>query len=182
MHASRERHKDRVDSPLSFSASKKKQIHIFAKSRNIRHNKSINNRDERKDDYGIGIHNAGRLSDTGSGAVGGRDAYRQIWDVAQDIPEKPQERNICWPDDVGKIEQPSDRNRPDSEGTNGDDHGEASGEQSGTGQNDRPDGLDGTYEQPAALSRRVGTDGAGLQLNLFTTVEQQIKVIEQAED
>ncbi len=86
MHASRERHKDRVDSPLSFSASKKKQIHIFAKSRNIRHNKSINNRDERKDDYGIGIHNAGRLSDTGSGAVGGRDAYRQIWDVAQDIP------------------------------------------------------------------------------------------------
>jgi hypothetical protein len=30
--------------------------------------------------------------------------------------------------------------------------------------------LDGTYEQPAALSRRVGTDGAGLQLTLFPTV------------
>jgi hypothetical protein len=30
--------------------------------------------------------------------------------------------------------------------------------------------LDGTYEQPAAHSRRVGTDGAGLQLTLFPTV------------
>ena len=155
---------------LCLSAGKNKQIRIFAKSRNVRHNKSIDNRDERKDDYGVCIHNAGRLSDTGSGAAGGRDAHRQIWDVAQDIPEKSQERNIRRPDDVGKIEQLPDRNRPDSEGTNRDNHGEASGEQSGTGQNDRPDGLDGTYEQPAALSRRVGTDGAGLQLTLFPTV------------
>lgn len=136
----------------------------------MRHNKSINNWNERKDDYGIHMYNAGRLSDTGSGAVGGRDAYRQIWDVAQDIPEKSQERNIRQPDDVGKIEQPPERNRPDSEGTNRDDHSETSGEQSGTGQSDRPNGLDETHEQPAVHSRRVSTDGAGLQLTLFPTV------------
>ena len=141
----------------------------------MRHNKSINNRDERKDDYGIGIHNAGRLSNTGSGAAGGRDAYRQIWDAAQDIPEKSQERNICRPDDVGKIEQSPERNRPDSEGTNRDYHGETSKEQSGTGQSNRPDGLDETHEQPAALSRKVGTDGAGLLLNLFPIVEHKLK-------
>jgi len=76
--ASRERHKDSIDSPLSFSAGKNKQIHIFAKCRNVRHNKSINNWGERKDDYGIHMYNAGRLSDTGSGAAGGRDAHRQI--------------------------------------------------------------------------------------------------------
>ena len=98
------------------------------------------------------MYNAGRLSNTGSDAAGGRDAYRQIWDAAQDIPEKSQERNIRQPDDVGKIEQLPERNRPDSEGTNRDDHGEASGEQSGTGQSDRPDGLDGTYEQSVALT------------------------------
>ncbi len=155
---------------LCLSACKNKQIHIFAKSRNVRHNKSIDNRDERKDDYGAGIHNAGRLSNTGSGAAGGRDAHRQIWDAAQDIPEKLQERNIRRPDDVGKIEQPPDRNRPDSEGTDRDEHNETSGEQSGTGQSGRHDGLDGTHEQPTALSRRVGTDGAGLQLNLFPIV------------
>jgi hypothetical protein len=136
----------------------------------VRHNKSINNRNERKDDYGVDIHNAGRLSDTGSGAAGGRDAHRQIWDVTQNIFEKSQERNICRSDDIGKIEQPPDRNRPDSEGTNRDDHNETSEEQSGTGQSDRPDGLDETHEQPAALSKRVGTDGAGLLLNLFPIV------------
>ena len=136
----------------------------------MRPNKSINNRDERNDDYGIGIHNAGRLSDTGSGVTGGRDAHRQIWDVTQDIPEKSQERNIRRPGDVGKIEQPPERNRPNSEGTNRDGHDETSKERSGTGQSGRPDGMDGIYEQPATHSRRASTDGAGLQLNLFPIV------------
>lgn len=162
--------------------AERNQDRTFAKNQDIRHNKSEDIRVERKDDHGVDIHDAGRLSGTGSGAAGGRDAHRQIWDVTQDIPEKSQERNIRQSDDVREIEQPSAGNRSDSEGTNRDDHDGTSGEQSGTGQSDRPDGLGGTHEQPAALSGRVNTGGAGLQLNLFPTVEQQIEAIEQAED
>jgi hypothetical protein len=40
----------------------------------------------------------------------------------------------------------------------------------------------GAHEQPQAPSRGSGTGGAGIQLTLLPTVEQQIEAIEQAED
>lgn len=154
----------------------------FVKSQDIRHNKSVNNTEERKDDHGVDVHDAGRLSNAGSGIAGGRNAYRQIWDVAKDIPKKSQERDLYQPDDIRKIEQPPDRNRPSSERTDRDNYGEVTEDQSRTGQVQGPDGVDGTYEQPTALSGGSSTGGAGLQLNLFPTIEQQIEIIEKVED
>ncbi|KUO71737.1 MAG: helicase [Clostridia bacterium BRH_c25] len=162
--------------------SERNQNRTFAKSQDVRHNKSVNNRDERADGHGIDIHDAKRLSDTGSDAAGGRNAHREIWDVAKNIPEKPQERNIRQPDVVGATKQSSNRDRPDGEGTNRDNGSEVTHGESGTGQRDRPDSMDGTYEQSKVFSRGNNTSGTGLQLTLFPTVEQQIEAIEQAED
>ena len=162
--------------------SERKQDRTFAKDLDVRHNKRVNNRDERKDEHGTDLHDAGRLSGTGSDAAGGRNAHRQIWDVAQNISEKPQERNIRQSDDVGETEQPSVGNRLDGEGSDRDNHSEAAHREPSTGQSDGPDGLDRTHEQPTAVGRGNSIGGAGLQLTLFPTVEQQIEAIEQAED
>lgn len=162
--------------------TERKQERTFANGQDIRHNKSVNNRDERKDEHGSNIHDAERLPDTQFDADGGRNAHRQIWDVAKNIFEKPQEGNIRQPDVVGETEQSSVGNRSGGEGTDRENHGKTADSESGTGQSDRSDGLDGTHEQPAALGGGNSTGGAGLQLSLFPTVEQQIEAIEQAED
>jgi hypothetical protein len=146
--------------------AEKKQSRTFAKNQDVRHNESVkqNINSERIGEYGTDLHAAGRLSDTRPDAAGGRSAYRQVWDVAQNISEKPQERNVREPDAVGQAEQPPGGDRPDGEGAHRADHGEAPYEQSRTGQGDRPDGLDGTHEQPETSGGGNGADGADLQL------------------
>jgi N12 class adenine-specific DNA methylase len=162
--------------------SERKQDRTFAKSQDVRHNKSVNNRDERKNDHGINIHDPRRLPDTRPDAFGGRNAHRQIWDVAQNIPEKPQKRDVRQPDAVGKTDGTSVGNGPDSERENRENHRETPDKQPGTEQSDRPNGLDRTHEQPKTVGGGNDTGGTGLQLTLFPTVEQQIEAIEQAED
>ena len=160
--------------------TERKQIRTVAKNQGAGHNES--RKDERNGEDGTDLHNAGRLSDTRPGAVGGRNAHRQIWNVAQNISEKPQERDVRQPDAVGQADGAPRGDRPDGEGTDRENHGEAPHEQPRAGQSGRPDGLDGTHEQPAALGGGNGTGGAGVQLTLFPTVEQQIESIKQAED
>lgn len=50
--------------------SERKQGRTFAKNENVRHNKSENNREERKDEHGTNVHDAKRLPDTRSDAAG----------------------------------------------------------------------------------------------------------------
>ncbi len=146
--------------------AEKKQIRTFAKNQNARHNESVkqNINSERNGEYGTDLHDAGRLPDPRPDAAGGRNAHRQIWDVAQNISEKPQERDVRQPDAVGQAEQPPVRDRPDSEGARRENRSEAPGEQPRAGQSDRPDGLDGAHEQLEASGGGNGTDGADLQL------------------
>ncbi|WP_425323455.1 DEAD/DEAH box helicase family protein [Anaerosolibacter sp.] len=144
--------------------SERKQDHTFAKSHDVGQNKSVNNRDERKDDHGINIHDPRRLPDTRPDASTGGNAHRQIWDVAQNIPEKSQERDVRQLDAVGKTDGASVGNRPDGEGENGENHGETPNREPGTGQSDRPNGLDGTHEQPKTVGGGNDTGGTGLQL------------------
>ena len=160
--------------------TERKQTRTVAKNQGAGHNES--RKDERNGEDGTDLHNAGRLSDTRPGAAGGRNAHRQVWDVAQNISEKPQERDVRQPDAVGQADGAPGGDRPDGEGTDRENHGEAPHEQPRAGQSGRPDGLDGTHEQPAALGGGNGTGGAGVQLTLFPTVEQQIESIKQAED
>ena len=160
--------------------TERKQIRTVAKNQGAGHNES--RKDERDGEHGTDLHNAGRLPDTRPDAAGGRNAHRQVWDVAQNISEKPPERDVRQPDAVGQADGAPRGDRPDGEGTYRKNHGEAPHEQPPAGQSSRPDGLDGTHEQPAALGGRNGTGGAGVQLTLFPTVEQQIESIKQAED
>jgi N12 class adenine-specific DNA methylase len=160
--------------------TERKQIRTIAKNQGAGHNES--RKDERNGEDGTDLHNAGRLSDTRPGAAGGRNAHRQIWNVAQNISEKPQERDVRQPDAVGQADRAPRGDRPDGEGADRENHGGISHEQPRAGQSGRPDGLDGTHEQPAALGGGNNTGGAGVQLTLFPTVEQQIESIKQAED
>ncbi|MBA1335616.1 MAG: Superfamily II DNA and RNA helicase [Firmicutes bacterium] len=160
--------------------AERKQNRTIAKNQSEEHNES--RKDERDGEDGTDIHNAGRLSDTRPGAAGGRNAHRQVWDVTQNISEKPQERDVRQPDTVGQADGTPGGDRPDGEGADRENHGGISHEQPRAGQSGRPDGLDGTHEQPAALGGGNNTGGAGVQLTLFPTVEQQIESIKQAED
>ena len=162
--------------------AEKGQARTFAKNQETGHNESRKYNSERIGGHGTDLHDTGRLSDTRPGVAGGRDAHRQVWDVAQNIPEKPQERDVRQPDAVGQAGQPPVGDRPGGEGAHRTDHGEDGSGQSPAGQGDRPDGLDGTYEQPAAFGGGNSAGGAGVQLTLFPTVEQQIEAIGQAED
>jgi N12 class adenine-specific DNA methylase len=114
--------------------------------------------------------------------AGGRNAHRQVWDVSQNISEKPQERDVRQPDAVGQADGTPRGDRPDGEGADRENHSEAPHKQPRAGQSSRPNRLDGTHEQPAALGGGNNTGRAGVQLTLFPTVEQQIEAIEQAED
>jgi N12 class adenine-specific DNA methylase/uncharacterized coiled-coil protein SlyX len=162
--------------------AERKQSRTFAKDRGTAHNKSVKQSDERSSEHGTDLHAAGRLSDTRPGPAGRTSAHRQIWDVAQNIPEKPPERNVRQPDAVRGPEQPPGGDRPDGAGARRADHGATPGKEPRPGQGERPAGLDGAHEQPQAPGGGKRAGGTDLQLTLLPTEEQQIEAIEQAED
>lgn len=161
--------------------SERKQTRTFAKNQDKAHNQSVELNDERNGEHGTDIHDTGRLPDTRPGAAGGRNAHRQVWDVAQDIPEKPPERDVRQPDAGGQADGTPGGDRSDGEGAHRENHGEAPDQQPRAGQSNRPAGLDGIHEQPQASGGGSGTGGADLQLTLFPTAQQQMEAIEQAE-
>ncbi len=162
--------------------AERKQNRTFEKNRGAAHNKSVKQIDERSGEHGTDLHDAGRLSSARPDPAGGRNEHRQIWDVAQNIPEKPPERNVRQPDAVRGPAQPPGGDRPDGEGARRADHGTTPGKEPRAGQGERTDGLDRPHEQPQAPGGGSGTDGTDLQLTLLPTEEQQIAAIEQAED
>jgi len=162
--------------------TERNQSRTFAKNRGEAHNKTVKQSDERSGEHGTDLHGAGRLPAARPGPAGRTNAHRQIWDVAQNIPEKPPERDVRQPDAVRGPEQPPGGDRPDGAGARRADHSAAPGKEPRAGQGDRPAGLDGTHEQPQAPGGGKRTDGAYLQLTLLPTEEQQTAAIEQAED
>ena len=161
--------------------AERNQSRTFAKNRGTAHNESVKQSDERSGEHGTDLHGAGRLSYTRPGPAG-RSAHRQIWDVAQNIPEKPPERDVRQPDAVRGPEQPPGGDRPDGERTRRANRGEAPGKEPRAGQGDRPAGLDGAHELPQAPGGGKRTGGTDLQLTLLPTEEQQIEAIKQTED
>ena len=162
--------------------SERQQIGIFANNRDKAHNLSVKQNDEGNGGHGTDLHDSGRLPDTGPDAAGGGNTHRQVWDVAQNIPEKSSERDIRRTDVGGELGQPPVGDRPDSKGAHGENHGEALVDKSRAGQRARFAGLGGTHEQPQTSSGGDSTGGADLQLTLFPTLQQQMEAIEQTED
>ena len=126
--------------------------------------KEENIENEGGNDYGTDISSQGRLPVSESDRRRGRSDDREIWDAAEDISEGTQEQPLSEPVPDREAEQPSGTDRKSSTGENGQPDGETAGEESGTGQGSRFDGMDSTHERTDGNSGREHLDGIGIQL------------------
>lgn len=126
--------------------------------------KEENIENEGGNDYGTDISSQGRLPVSESDRRRGRSDDREIWDAAEDISERTQEQPLSEPVPDREAEQPSGTDRESSTGENGQPDGEIAGEESGTGQGSRSDGMDSTHERTDGNSGSEHLDGIGIQL------------------
>lgn len=142
-------------------------------------------KNERSGEHGDHIYAAGRLPDTRPDAERTGDAaHREIRDAEEDVSEGAPERDIRGAASVGETGQPLGGYRPDGERTGGNGNGtngESAGRNGGT-ESPRPDEMGGAYEHDQAPGGRNGAPRPHLQLTLFPTIEEQIEIIEQAEE
>ncbi len=117
-------------------------------------------------EHNTDIHQNRRLPDSepGSGRAAQRDA-RQVRDASQDIPEGASERDVPGNAAAGDTDRTPAGDRRNGEQPDRADHGAASENLSGPGQNAGSDGVGRTHEFPAPDGRGERAAGAGLQLN-----------------
>ncbi|MUG86945.1 helicase [Paenibacillus timonensis] len=132
-----------------------------ARTESLPHNEAKTR--ERMMEHGTDLHAERGLPDARLDASR-TDEVREIWNVAQDVSQGPTEGNLRPSDAVGAVESASGGHRPDSAGADRPDDAGTDPAVSSTGQGDRPDGLDGSHEQPEATGR--GTDSHGTDLSL----------------
>ena len=135
--------------------------------------------DERND-----LQTDGRLSDPQHGTgEPERQSSGQVWQDAQSISGAEQSDAPERHDSDGEPVPASVGDRGHSEVQSGTADGSVSGEEPGTGQSDKSDGVGAAHEQPESTSRGSRDDGAyqQLSLNLFLSESEQISFIDQAE-
>ena len=148
---------------------------------------------------GADIPLGGGLPDPGPDHRGEAGTHREIWDAAEDIPEREPGKLVSGPDAVGETAGASDRDRESGHGEDGGTGRGAFREIPGAGQGEGPAGVGSTHEQPEGHGGGERLTGTGLQLNAegtdeagegkspafsahtgrFPTVEQQIRKIEE---
>ena len=134
------------------------------KNQDVENKKAENIENEGGTDYGTDISSQGGLPVSESDRRRGRSDDREIRDAAEDISERTQEQPLSEPVPDGEAEPSSGADRESSTGENGLPDGEIAGEESGTGQGSRSDGMDGTHERTDGNSGREHLDGIGIQL------------------
>ena len=134
------------------------------KNQDVENKKAENIENEGGTDYGTDISSQGRLPVSESDRRRGRSDDREIRDAAEDISERTQEQSLSEPVPDWEAEPSSGADRESSTGENGLPDGEIAGEESGTGQGSRSDGMDGTHERTDGNSGREHLDGIGIQL------------------
>ena len=135
--------------------------------------------DERND-----LQTDGRLSDPQHGTgEPERQSSGQVWQDAQSISGAEQSDAPERHDSDGEPVPASVGDRGHSEVQSGTADGSVSGEEPGTGQSDKSDGVGAAHEQPESTSRGSRDDGAyqQLSLNLFLSESEQISFIDQAD-
>ena len=140
---------------------------------------------ERSGEHGDHIHKAGRLSDTRSDAERAGDAaHREIRDAEEGVSQGASERDIRGAAPVGETGQPLGGYRPDGERTGGNGNGAdgANTGRDGVAESPGPDEVDGAHEHDQASGGESGAPRPHIQLTLFPTIEEQIEIIEQAEE
>jgi N12 class adenine-specific DNA methylase len=147
--------------------AEKNKIRTFAeKGQNEYHNDM--NKTERSFDYGTDLYNAGRLP-TSRPDTTDRAPNREIWNVAQNISQKPQERDLRRDDDFGQANAPFNRDRQDSKGSDRtdnvtDDEGTRNNR---AAQSNRPNEMGWDDEQHQALSGGNSAERVDLQLEYY---------------
>ena len=134
------------------------------KNQDVENKKAENIENEGGTDYGTDISSQGRLPVSESDRRRGRSDDREIRDAAEDISERTQEQSLSEPVPDWEAEPSSGADRESSTGENGLPDGEIAGEESGTGQGSRSDGMDSTHERTDGNSGREHLDGIGIQL------------------
>ena len=134
------------------------------KNQDVENKKAENIENEGGTDYGTDISSQGGLPVSKSDRRRGRSDDREIRDAAEDISERTQEQSLSEPVPDWEAEPSSGADRESSTGENGLPDGEIAGEESGTGQGSRSDGMDGTHERTDGNSGREHLDGIGIQL------------------
>ena len=133
-------------------------------NQDVENKKAENIENEGGTDYGTDISSQGGLPVSESDRRRGRSDDREIRDAAEDISERTQEQSLSEPVPDWEAEPSSGADRESSTGENGLPDGEIAGEESGTGQGSRSDGMDGTHERTDGNSGREHLDGIGIQL------------------
>ena len=134
------------------------------KNQDVENKKEENIENEGGNDYGTDISSQGGLPVSESDRRRGRSDDREIRDAAEDISEGTQEQSLSEPVSDREAEPSSGADRESSTGENGLPDGEIAGEESGTGQGSRSDGMDSTHERTDGNSGREHLDGIGIQL------------------
>jgi len=165
---------------------KEEKNRTLVTDKNVAHNEGIIINDERGFDHDrTDIQQTGRLSDPRPDAAGGRRS--NPWEIrvkTAGLPEKEQEGALHQPADNGQAERAPGGNRADgvrADGAYDQTDGGGAGRDRGT-ESQRPDGMGRNAEQHPAQRGGNDTGGADLQLTLLPSVEEQISLIEQAED
>ena len=145
----------------------KSKIRTFAeKEQNEYHNDT--NKTERSFDYGTDLYNAGGLSSSRPDTTTGTE-NREIWNAAQKVSQKSQERDLRRDDDFKQINESPIGDRHDSNtadtANNGTD-GESSGRDRDA-ESIRPNKMGRTDEQHQTLGGRNSAEGANLQLAYY---------------
>lgn len=109
------------------------------------------------------------------------EASGQIRENAQSVSEGEQSDTVQRSGADGAAVSPSSGDRRDSTPETGTADEGASGEESGPGQKDEPDGVGTPLKQPESTGGRDDTGGAYQQLSLFPTEVEQIAAIDRLE-
>ena len=130
------------------------------------------------------VHAEGGLSDPGHSDGDDRGAAsREIREAAESLPGGEQSDAVKRPDFDGKTVSASVGDPAGSGRADGSADAAASAEESGPGQEDRPDGLDAAYEQPEGTGRGDRDSGTYHQLSftdLILPEAEQIRRIDSA--
>nr|WP_141235810.1 DEAD/DEAH box helicase family protein [Paenibacillus sp. 7541] len=122
---------------------------------------------ERTDEHGSDLHPSRGLSAARPDTDRGSSTDRQVWDVAQKLPENREERHIRQPAALGRTAPASDGNRPVGADAARTDDERTAPSAPGPGQSERSAGLDGLHEQPEATGGGDHSDRTDLQLKWY---------------
>ena len=173
------------DTNKELSKNSKNKNYTFDNKNNKNYNED---KSERSDEYGNNISQRGRLSDTRYNSGEQRkETTRSVWQSQTEILEGTQERNVVRANNEEHINEPSSRNRENSNyesETNNTTISKA--EQSGRTNEGRESNALGTeYEQLQGSSGGNSLPRTDLQLNLFTnniSEEEQKQTIDNLEE